>query len=639
MGRLVGHIVSAKIVVQISLGFGLLLLIIGINGGLFVSNVNSVADSSTAIASNVVPINNALHDLNERVSAVESEQLLYNLTIVAGQNPKATYASNLAVAQAAETQMTHDYATIARLDGNYPDLVKVMTTVVQPSEARLTNLVIQFMGDIRDGRLVPKDPGINSYTPDIVAFGRAMTQSLGVTQQIAANTQHSASNARHTAIMVVAVVVAISVLLTIGAALLIMLGVARPIARLAIVGEQLAVGDIAVDRDLPDAARGEIGRLTRAYREIIGYQRQVATAAESIARGNLSHTVEPKGESDVVGRALVTMTENLRGLIGEVSTSSEQVTTGAAQLAQATQQVGEASAQIATAIEDVARGTGEQSRSTSEVVANMADLMHDVDQVTQEAAGYQAAVAEAGAAMGDVQHVLDNATQSVTTVASAASRAASTAKEGGAAVAQTIASIESVRSAVLKSAEQVQALGTSSQEIGQIVDAIDDIASQTNLLALNAAIEAARAGEHGKGFTVVAAEVRKLAERSSSETKEITQRINAIQQQVADVVTAMAVGSSEVEKSAGLGRQAGDALQQILSVVEETAVQAVSISASVDQIGTSLTAVGAAAAKGGAAGERTAEATERMRGSATRIEGAMETWRRSARRRRRAPKK
>ena len=166
-------------------------------------------------------------------------------------------------------------------------------------------------------------------------------------------------------------------------------------------------------------------------------------------------------------------------------------------------------------------------------------------------------------------------------MSSAAGRAATTAKDGGAAVAQTISSIESVRTAVNKSAEQVAALGQRSQEIGQIVDAIDDIASQTNLLALNAAIEAARAGEHGKGFTVVAAEVRKLAERSSSETKEITQRISAIQQQVADVVKAMQVGSSEVEKSAVLGQQASAALASILGVVEETHVQAAAITEAV----------------------------------------------------------
>jgi methyl-accepting chemotaxis protein len=208
-------------------------------------------------------------------------------------------------------------------------------------------------------------------------------------------------------------------------------------------------------------------------------------------------------------------------------------------------------------------------------------------------------------------------------VADAASRAASTAREGGVALAQTIASIDTVRSAVLKSAEQVTALGQRSQEVGHIVEAIDDIASQTNLLALNAAIEAARAGEHGKGFTVVAAEVRKLAERSSVETKEITARIQAIQKQVSDVVQAMAVGSGEVERSAGLGRQAGDALQQILSVVEETAEQVTAINAAVDQITTSVTAFGDVTAKGVAAGDRTAKAAQRMQETSSRIEDAV----------------
>ncbi len=437
-------------------------------------------------------------------------------------------------------------------------------------------------------------------------------------QAATSHTENAASNAYTTASTELLVVLLLAVLCALGLGWFIARSITRPLAEVKAAASSvpnvcmvgladgitaLSRGDLTVEAHASTepptyTSKDEIGETADVVRAIIG-RAQTAISAYEQARAELAAT------------------------IGQVAQSSEQVYTGAAQLAEATQQVGQASAQIARAIEDVARGTSDQSHSTGEIAAQIIDLAHNVDQVTQEAAAYQAAVAEAGTAMSDVQQALGNATQSVSTVASAASRAATTAKEGGAAVAQTIASIDSVRSAVLKSAEKVTALGERSQEVGQIVEAIDDIASQTNLLALNAAIEAARAGEHGKGFTVVAAEVRKLAERSSAETKEITQRISAIQQQVAEVVQAMAVGSAEVEKSAGLGRQAGDALKQILSVVGETATQATSISASVDQIATSLVAVGAAAARGGIAGERTTEAAGRMRGSTTRIEGAV----------------
>ena len=206
----------------------------------------------------------------------------------------------------------------------------------------------------------------------------------------------------------------------------------------------------------------------------------------------------------------------------------------------------------------MARGTSEQSKDSAAAIDQMTALNATVEQVAGGAEAQRQAVGQANAAIAILREALGDTTHSVEAVSSAAGRAATTAKDGGAAVAQTISSIESVRTAVNKSAEQVAALGKRSQEIGQIVDAIDDIASQTNLLALNAAIEAARAGEHGKGFTVVAAEVRKLAERSSSETKEITQRISAIQQQVADVVRAMAGG----QQRGGEERRAGPAGQR-----------------------------------------------------------------------------
>jgi methyl-accepting chemotaxis protein len=118
-------------------------------------------------------------------------------------------------------------------------------------------------------------------------------------------------------------------------------------------------------------------------------------------------------------------------------------------------------------------------------------------------------------------------------------------------------------------------MGKRSDQIGAIVEAIEDIASQTNLLALNAAIEAARAGEHGKGFAVVADEVRKLAERASQATKEIGGLIKDIQQTVAEAVKAMDEGSREVEFGVVNANKAGEALSDILTAAEAVNKQAI----------------------------------------------------------------
>ena len=315
----------------------------------------------------------------------------------------------------------------------------------------------------------------------------------------------------------------------------------------------------------------------------------------------------------------------LAGLIGEVTHASDQVKLGSGQLAQAAQQIGQASTQIARSIEEVARGTSEQSKGSAVAITRMASLSAAIQQVATGAEAQREAVDDANTAIGQLRDSLGHTSRSVDAVAGAAGLAARTAKEGGAAVAETISSIDGVRAAVLSSSQQVEALGKQSQEIGHIVDAIDDIAAQTNLLALNAAIEAARAGEHGKGFTVVAAEVRKLAERSSNETKEITGRIAAIQRQVAEVVRAMAAGSSEVEKSATLGRQAGEALTGILGVVEETNSQAAAIITAVHDMTASVTAVEGAVEHVAEVAVSTTQAAGEMRQGALQVEGSVES--------------
>ena len=369
--------------------------------------------------------------------------------------------------------------------------------------------------------------------------------------------------------------------------------------------QALARGDLtmaAVEGATPPtyASKDEIGQTADAAR-LIFTKIHNAIAAYEVARAELT------------------------GMIGQVANTSEQVNSGASQLAQASQQMGQASTQIARAIEEVARGTSEQSKDSSAAIEQMTVLSMAVEQVAGGAETQRQRVGETNDAIAALRDALGDTTRRVEAVSSAAGRAATTAKDGGAAVAQTISSIESVRVAVHASSEQVAALGKRSQEIGQIVDAISDIAAQTNLLALNAAIEAARAGEHGKGFTVVAAEVRKLAERSSNETKEITQHISAIQQQVADVVQAMQVGSSEVEKSAGLGREASAALESILGVVEETHAQAAAITTAVSKMTAGLAAVDTASAHVATVAAETAEAAGQMREGALRVQGSVES--------------
>src|SRR5437764_9882646 len=141
-----------------------------------------------------------------------------------------------------------------------------------------------------------------------------------------------------------------------------------------------------------------------------------------------------------------------------------------------------------------------------------------------------------------VSQVSDNSGKA----AYASAHAAEVARTGGETVEGTLTKMRAIATSVSGTARKVEELGRSSEQIGRIVSVIDDIADQTNLLALNAAIEAARAGEQGRGFAVVADEVRKLAERTTHATKEISEMIKKIQSETAGAVGAMEEGTREV---------------------------------------------------------------------------------------------
>jgi methyl-accepting chemotaxis protein len=159
----------------------------------------------------------------------------------------------------------------------------------------------------------------------------------------------------------------------------------------------------------------------------------------------------------------------------------------------------------------------------------------------------------------------ENANRTSTT----AKRAKEAAEQGGNVVEQTVKSMKNIAEVVRKSSSTVQELGHSSNQIGEIVSVIDDIADQTNLLALNAAIEAARAGDQGRGFAVVADEVRKLAERTTKATKEIATMIKKIQADTHGAVTAMEEGTTKVDEGIRQADKAGDSLRDIVQISQE----------------------------------------------------------------------
>ena len=194
-----------------------------------------------------------------------------------------------------------------------------------------------------------------------------------------------------------------------------------------------------------------------------------------------------------------------------------------------------------------------------------------------------AQASEVATAVEQMTKTIFETTKNTTTAASASKNAGKVAVEGGKVVEETIKGMIRISEVVKQSAETVLELGRSSNEIGEIVQVINDIADQTNLLALNAAIEAARAGEQGRGFAVVADEVRKLAERTSKATQEIAGMIKHIQKDTDGAVQSMQQGTKEVENGKLLAEKAGDSLKEIITGAERVADIVTQVAAASEQ--------------------------------------------------------
>lgn len=262
---------------------------------------------------------------------------------------------------------------------------------------------------------------------------------------------------------------------------------------------------------------------------------------------------------DEVGQLNVSfndMTSTLRTILQQVTNTSELVAASSEELTANSEETTKATEMIAHTMEEMANGSTQQIQSVEETVVIVKEVSTGVTQIAS------------------------NARQ----VEITANEASEKAVLGNEAIGQAISQMKSINNTVNGLSGVVRGLGEKSNEIGQIIESITNIASQTNLLALNAAIEAARAGEQGRGFAVVADEVRKLAEESAKSAQQIASLISSIQGQTQEAVQSMDQATEEVDTGITVVNKAGESFQQIQHSVSQVANEIQEVSVAIEQI-------------------------------------------------------
>jgi methyl-accepting chemotaxis protein len=349
--------------------------------------------------------------------------------------------------------------------------------------------------------------------------------------------------------------------------------------------------------------------------------------AERMAAGDLSRgrAFESEDEMGGLGRAFERMATSLRATVGRVTEAADRVDSAASEIASVSQSVAVASAdqvrriqqanELMLQIRDQVAGVSESAQALNvsveessssilelgaagdelndtasvlsskveEVSGSIEQMVRSVKQVGATTEGLADAAGETSSSMEEMASAMRAVDNTAELTANLSKDVVSLAESGQLKVSETIRGMEAIRDATDAAERVIRGLGSRAMEIGGILDVIDDVADETNLLALNAAIIAAQAGEHGRAFSVVADEIKELADRVLASTKEIGGLIRSVQAESDNAIGAIEAGSASVatgvERSAEAGssleeitrasRESGDRIAQIVAAVRE----------------------------------------------------------------------
>jgi methyl-accepting chemotaxis protein len=412
--------------------------------------------------------------------------------------------------------------------------------------------------DVDSGNATVAELQIFYLQKDASSWVKAATDSLDVADQENTKVLELRRKSDETAATATIVIALFSTLLALALGIAIAYSTSKsitePLRDLMKVARQIGnAGDL--DHEIDLTRKDEIGELSRSFATMVTYLKEMATVSEAIAGGNLNVEVQPRSKGDTLGKAFVSMIEGLRSLVRNVRDAASQVASASNQVAGASDESAKISLQTSSAIDEVTSTMHEMSvnvqnrvKSTQTQASSVSETSASIDQM-----------------VASIQRVADTAK----VLLDISNRSREEVHSGISTMDKATDGLNRINTTIQSSGEIIDVLGQRADDIGKIIEVIDDLAEQTNLLALNAAIEAARAGEHGLGFAVVADEVRKLAEKSAQSTKEISDLIQSIQKEARKAVENMNRSTGIVNEGLGLGQELNTALRKISNVVTE----------------------------------------------------------------------
>jgi methyl-accepting chemotaxis protein len=572
------QIASFGIVVAIMIGLGLFAL----------TQINTMNQKASLIATKSVPSLQTISKIHIAIGNYRQQQLQH---VNATASDKANYEAGLMIDTANVDSLFLAYGKMVFDPQDQEFLENVQTGWKVYRETSASFLPASQAQDTENALIILNGEAKTSYDALLVQ----VEQWDAYNQKLAEDRMEEAAQIYTFSRNMTLGTILVDALLALGLGFIVARSLAGAAKRMVAAAGQIAHVDLTALAAATEALAG--GDLTQS----VSVQTQALTCSSNDEMGDLARAFnEMIARLQETGSAFASMTENLRGMVGQVAGDASSLSRASSQLSAAAGQSGQAAAQIAATIQQVARGAAQQSESIARTAASVEQMSRAIDGVARGAQEQSASIGRASNVSAQISAAIQQVSESARAQALGAAEAANTARASARTVEETIQGMQNIKTRVNLSAQKVQEMGRRSDQIGTIVETIGDIASQTNLLALNAAIEAARAGEHGKGFAVVADEVRKLAEKSAAATKEIAALIQAIQQTVGEAVKAMKESGGEVENGVTLANLSGQSLASLLEAAgqsqrsgEEIAAAARRMSAMADKLVSEMDSVSA----------------------------------------------